>query len=115
MQEGNAAKSKAINYLALVTSKYAKREVTGLVQFGINSDSKTRDKLSGLHLNLAPDFIILDEGKKPDLLTGAALFGIGLVGLVLMLRGLAKPAPIAPTAPNLPPRNMGGPPPLPPR
>lgn len=85
---------------------FMRRDVTGLIQFGIDSDSKTRDKLAGLDMNLAKDFVILEEGKSPELGGSVITLLFGLVVGVFMLRRAAKtptgPPPLP--APNLPPK-----------
>ena len=90
------------------------REVTGLVQFGISSDDKTRSKLAGLHMNLTPDFVIIADGEVPSLGRGLALFGGGMVLGFFMLRRKA-PAPTSGLRPppDLPPRDFGDGPPSP--
>lgn len=69
------------------------REVTGLVQFGIESDSRKREKLAKLNLNLAPDFVIIEDGAKPALGTGALLLAGGLLMGFFLMRRSATSAP----------------------
>ncbi len=82
------------------------RDISGLVRFGIDADSKTRDKLAGLRMRLAKDFIILDEGKKPELGLSLILLVIGLIGAVIAFKRTANKPPHAPPPPppNLPAR-----------
>jgi hypothetical protein len=83
------------------------RDVSGLVRFGIDADSKTRAKLAGLQMKLAKDFIILDEGKKPELGLSVSLFAMGLIGAFIAFKRAAKveaTAPPPPPPPNLPAR-----------
>src|SRR6185503_14105674 len=58
-----------------------RRNVEGLVRFGAEEHGE-KGKLAGLRGNLAPDFIILSEGEKPDL--GKSL---GLVVLGVLIGG----------------------------
>ncbi|MBE7496970.1 MAG: hypothetical protein HS117_18675 [Verrucomicrobiaceae bacterium] len=81
---------------------FMKRDVSGIVRFGIEADSKTRDKLTGLDMNLTKDFVILDEGEKPSLFVGAGLLGLGLLLGLYWIRKAAKEEP-TPTPPPLPP------------
>ena len=85
---------------------FMRRDVTGLVQFGIESDTKTRSKLAGLDMNLTKDFVILEEGKSPALGVSLMMLAIGLLVGVFMLGRAAKtpdsPPPLP--APNLPPK-----------
>lgn len=84
---------------------FMRRDVTGLIQFGIDSDTKTRSKLAGLNMNLAKDFVILEEGKAPELGLSLVLLALGAVMGFFMLRGAAKnESTPPPPAPNLPPK-----------
>ncbi len=93
------------------------REVTGLVQIGLDSDDKTRNKLAGLHMNLMPSFVIIADGESPSLLRGLAMSAGGLALGFFMLRRKASASTPPPLIPNLPPRHFGDapPPPLPPK
>ena len=65
------------------------RNVEGLVRFGIENSSNAKSKLAGLRGNLAPDFIILAEGQKPNLSGSLGLLILGFViggGMVLFFR-----------------------------
>ncbi len=88
--------------------------ISGLVRFGIHSDSKTLDQLGRLSLPLAEDYVILNEGKQPNATAGLIMFGLGLLLLGYVIRkGLQNPeAPAEP--PNLPPLPPS-PPAMPPR
>ena len=44
------------------------REVSGLLQFGIDSEDKKRRKIAKLNDNLAADFVVIEEGKHPSIL-----------------------------------------------
>lgn len=95
-------------------SASAPRGIIGLIQFGIDSDRKTRQKLERLNLKLANDYYVIKDGAKPNLMLGAAMFAVGLVlGFWMLMAG--KDAPPPSSSPNLPPRQFEAPPPLPPR
>ena len=92
-------------------------DVSGLVRFGINSDSKTLEKLGKLDLPLAKDYVILNDGEQPSAIKGLILFGLGLLLLGYQIRKALRTPTAAPTAPNLPPRDLSNssiPPQLPP-
>jgi hypothetical protein len=64
------------------------RDVTGLVKFGVETGMES-GKLGGLQRNLAPGYIVLAEGKKPNLTNGLGLILLGFViagGMVLAAR-----------------------------
>ena len=67
------------------------RDVTGMVKAGINSDSDTREKLSKVHGSLTPNFVIIEEGKKPSwgLSLGLMLGGV-VVGIAAALYWLSR-------------------------
>jgi hypothetical protein len=70
-----------------------RRDVSGLVKFGIESGSES-GKLPGLQQNLAASYIVLADGKQPSWTT-SLLFLLGGVsmagGLVLFRRSGAEP------------------------
>ncbi len=86
------------------------RTVRGLVMFGIESKDKERRKIAKLSDNLAADFTVIEEGKKPD--AGQAIFFCVLAVLAVWLCWLKSwgKSPTAGEVPPLPP----APPPLPP-
>lgn len=69
---------------------FVKRDVTGLVRFGVNLDDKDRSKLAKFYQNGGDDFIIIDENKQPSLIKSFSLLGAGtalvLVGVVMRRR-----------------------------
>lgn len=77
---------------------FMNRDVSGLIQFGIESNSKTREKLEKLDMHLAKDFVILEEGAQPALGQSAGLLTLGLgLGVFVLFRrskGGASPPPI---------------------
>ena len=42
------------------------RDVSGLLQFGIDSESDKRRKIARLNDNLATDFVVIEDGKHPE-------------------------------------------------
>jgi hypothetical protein len=66
-----------------------RRDVSGLVRFGIEERNGERSKLAGLRSNLAPDYVLISEGEKPNLGTSAGLVLLGVLlvsGLFFMAR-----------------------------
>ena len=83
----------------------AERDVQGLVRFGIELDDDDAREIKKISPNLAEDFIILDEGKKPEW-HSVILLPLGLfLGYFLYFRSKKEPA-MAHTGPA-----MGGTPP----
>ena len=71
-----------------------KRDVSGLVRFGVEEKNGEHAKLAGLKGNLAPDYIILAEGEEPRLGFSAGLFLLGLClagGFIFMLNAGREP------------------------
>ncbi|MEZ0229496.1 MAG: hypothetical protein ACAI25_12775 [Planctomycetota bacterium] len=62
---------------------FVKQDVQGMVEWGIASSSETRDAISNLTKRLAPNFMILRDGKQPEGSAGMAM----LVGGVVLLLG----------------------------
>ncbi|MEO5917445.1 MAG: hypothetical protein ABIS50_24670 [Luteolibacter sp.] len=81
------------------------RPVEGVVQFGLDADDKKTRKIRELYDNLAPDTIILEEGKKPSMGTGIAMMigGLFIGGLLIRSSGRKDAAGEA-TPPPLPPQ-----------
>lgn len=82
---------------------FMQKDVSGLIGLGIYSDydSKTRDKLAGLDMKLADDFVILNDGAAPSLSSSLFMLGAGLLIGFFMLRSAAKndtslPLPLPP-------------------
>jgi hypothetical protein len=69
------------------------RPVRGLLQFGLNSESRDRRKIQGLNPDIAPDFAVLEDGTEPEV--GASAFmviaGLGLGGWLLARARRAGP------------------------
>lgn len=63
----------------------SKRDVGGIVRFGIDLKDKDRRKLANLDKNLTPDFVIISEGEKPEIFVSIFMLALGLVlGFVLI-------------------------------
>jgi len=62
------------------------RDIVGMVQAGINADSKTHDLLAKDQEALTSGYLIVEEGKKPSMSGGlGALFGGILLGVFSIL------------------------------
>lgn len=61
----------------------AQRDVRGLVRYGVDLDDDERDQLKNLDSTLAPDFVILDDGKQPGLGLPLGMFSGGAVLVVV--------------------------------
>lgn len=101
-----SAKNEIEAMMLFITAKTTmeKPAVTGLVRFGIDLKDKETRKLRELNKNLASDFVILEEGGKPNFVVSAVLFLAGLVLLGLMFKGLASkttPPPLPAPKPEL--------------
>lgn len=64
---------------------FMRQDVTGLTCYGILYDIFMRYRLAGLNLKLADDFVILDDGAAPSLLTSLCMLGGGLIIWMVML------------------------------
>jgi len=65
---------------------FPKKDVQGLVRFGLDLKSEEHSQLAALDKDLAPDFIIVDDGKKPEFATSLGLFLAGLAIPLVMLK-----------------------------
>jgi hypothetical protein len=61
------------------------RPIRGMIQFGLDSDSRDRRKIKALDSKIAPDFAVLEDGAQPQVgfSVFALLSGLGLAGLLL--------------------------------
>lgn len=57
---------------------FPKRDVQGLVRFGLKMDDRDREKLAALNPNLDPNFIVIDDGEQPEWLLSSAMLLAGL-------------------------------------
>ena len=71
------------SYFARNRSKlHFKRDVQGLVRYGVDLDSSDRAELAGLDAALASDFVIVDDGKDPGFAKSLGFLGGGIVLLL---------------------------------
>ena len=76
------------------------RDVEGLVQFGIDSDSG-EDKVRGLYDNLAENSVVIENGKKPSMMIGLLMLVIGLVIVGFLVKGMkSKEVAMPPAMPQ---------------
>ncbi len=69
-----------MNYFSKHRSKlHFKRDVQGLVRYGVDLDDSDRAELAGLDAALAPDFVIVDDGKDPAFAKSLGFLGGGIV------------------------------------
>jgi hypothetical protein len=64
---------------------FCQRNVSGLVEFGVNLKDRDRQRLSVLLRNAANDLIILQEGAQPNIAEGLGFTIAGLMILGLMI------------------------------
>lgn len=94
---------------------WPKRDIRGLVEFGIGDSSDRREKMAALDMKLAKDAVIIDDGKKPDAVGGGVMLGLGLVLALSFLKfGRRKPGRSLPAPPPVPPASPAAPLPPPP-
>jgi hypothetical protein len=99
----DAAIENALRFLIENGDKVViKRPVRGLLQFGLDSESRDRRKIQGLNPDIAPDFAVLEDGAEPQLAASAfmVIAGLGLAGF-LLFRG-RKAGPATPSATGSP-------------
>ena len=63
------------------------RDIEGLVQFGIDSDSG-EDKVRKLYDNLAENSVVIENGKKPSMMLGLLMLVVGLVIVGFLVKGM---------------------------
>ncbi len=125
LSEGASEEEKtkaALDFLVKnVESIAISRPIEGLVEYGMDSRSKERDKIKQLFPNLAADFVVLEEGAKPNMGVGVLVLVAGCVlGYFVFRPGKnATPPPLppgigGPGLPGIPPLPNHRPPPLPP-
>lgn len=75
--------AELMTYFAQHADKlYLRRDVQGLVRYGVALDDDDRADLEGLDETLAPDFVIVDDGKEPGFGKSVGLLGGGTVLLL---------------------------------
>ena len=95
--ESLATKEELKDWLARNTDRvFVRRDVRGLVKFGVELDTQKRRQLEKLQDNLADDFIILEEGRRPEFKQSVGYLALGAVMLVVSIvfvRRSQDPAP----------------------
>jgi len=72
-----------MGYFARHRSKlHVRRDVEGLVRYGVDLDDSDRAELAGLDDALASDFVIVDDGKRPGFAKSVGFLGGGIVLLL---------------------------------
>jgi len=66
------------------------KDVSGMVQSGIDKNDKIHRRLKELNQDLAADFLVIDEGREPRLLWSLSLLGGGVLLLLLLGASAAK-------------------------
>ena len=87
MDDKLTTEAKANEYMEKNKERlFPKRDLEGMLQFGVSVSSKDRSKLASLNSDLAPDFVILQDGKRPSLLSamGMLVGGVVLLGIILV-------------------------------
>jgi hypothetical protein len=95
VKEMSALDEKDTKALFSFLAKNAKRlvrvkDVTGMVQAGIDKDDKVYRRLKEVNKDLAADFLVIDEGRQPRLLWSLVLLGGGLLLVLLLGAGAAR-------------------------
>ena len=83
---GDAGLENALRFLVENRDKVLiSRPVRGLLQFGLDSNSRDRRKIQALDPKIAPDFAVLEDGRRPQVAASAfmVIFGLGLAGVLL--------------------------------
>ena len=65
------------------------RTFKGTIQYGMDLDSETRDKVAQLSGDLTENFAIVADGKRPDLQLALSMTGLGVVLLLIVGGGVA--------------------------
>ena len=82
--ESQPSREELKEWIARNTDRvFMRRDVKGLVQFGVELDGGEKRKLAKLQNNLAPDFIILEEGKRPQITQSIGYLALGAVFVVI--------------------------------
>jgi hypothetical protein len=81
------SKTAVMNWLSKNRERaFVKRNITGLVQFGIEQKVSDRRKLANLQGDLAKDFIIIKDGSEPDLMISSGMFAGGILLAIFMFK-----------------------------
>lgn len=98
---------------------FPQQTVSGLIEFGIDDNSKKRRKIAKLDANLAENFAIINHDEKPNLMLGIGLLvaAFPIAWFCWFRRSSSStqppPMPVGPAGspPPIPPPSAGGPPP----
>ena len=93
--QGLSDEKSAIQYVEKNPQRaFPVRDVEGMIKTGLNEDSSTRDELKKLDSTLAPNYVVLQEGRHPSLglgigmLLGGLLLGVGQVLFYISRRAM---------------------------
>ena len=64
---------------------FMRQDITGLTRYGILYDLFMRARLARLNMNLAEDFVILNDGESPNFTVNVCMVGAGLLIWFVML------------------------------
>lgn len=64
---------------------FMRQDITGLTRYGILYDLFMRARLAKLNMNLAEDFVILNDGEAPNFTVNVCMVGAGLLIWFVML------------------------------
>ncbi len=74
------ADAKALEFITKNTDRiWPKVDVRGLVEFGVEGNSSHREQLTKMNMKLAPNFVIIGDGKQPNLWVGVGCMVGGLI------------------------------------
>jgi hypothetical protein len=100
---GDAGLENALRFMAENREKIIiNRPVRGLLQFGLDSKSRDRDKIQALDPNIAPDFAVLEDGAQPQLAASAFMMIAGVGLAVVFLARALRAEPSTPPASGSP-------------
>jgi hypothetical protein len=95
---------------------YISKDIEGLVRFGLEFKSSDKFALQRENPNLAKDFIVIDEGMRPDYAVTALLFICGVALAAWLILGVGNSRKVSSS--SIPPPLPGFkdcPPPMPPK
>ncbi len=86
LSRSGAPMTKKVDAAAQQADKlFMRQDITGLTRYGIFYDLLMRFRIAMLNMNLAEDFVILNDGEAPNLLVSLSMLGGGLLIWLLML------------------------------
>jgi hypothetical protein len=104
---GDAGFENALRFMVENRDKVLiNRPVRGLLQFGLDSNSRDRRKIQALDPQIAPNFAVLEDGAQPQIAASVFMIvaGLGLAGFLLFRARSAGPSiPPAAGSPVEPP------------